>query len=767
MIRRLAVLAAVMFFVAVLYSDYSQEHPVRAATTFTVTSTGDSGDSNAGNGICDDGSGSCTLRAAIEEANALSGTDTIAFNISTSDPGFVVSTASFSIKPGSALPTITDPVVIDGYTQPGASPNTNGPGFGLNTVLKIELDGSNAGAPFVHGLNIHGGASAVRGLVINRFSGDGVFIAFFGSNVIEGNFLGTDISGTLGLGNTVDGIDVRASNNTIGGITPAASNVLSSNGVRGVVIQGAATGNLVQGNFIGTDVSGTFALGNAQEGVVLRDVPGNTIGGTQPGAGNVISGNGNGVRIVNFPSFGTTSASQNVVIGNIIGADVSGTANLGNIASRVFSSKGSGVVINGASGNTVGGTETGAANIIAFNEGNGIRVVTREDSSATGNWVLNNSIFSNGLTGIDLEASGETSGVTPNDVGDSDTGSNNLQNFPVLTSAVTAANSTVVEGSLNSASSKTFKIEFFSNSACDPSGHGEGEAFVGTMSVTTDGGGNAGFTATLSTIATPGHFLTATATDPEGNTSEFSRCLRIPREPDPPTSLTAVAGEGQAMVSWTAPSDDGGSPITEYTVTSDPGGRIVATADTSTVMTELTNGESYVFTVVATNAVGPSESSSPSNTVVPIRPPDPPTNVEAVAGDGQATVSWTAPSDDGGSPIAEYTVTSEPGGLIVATADTSTVVTELTNGESYVFTVVATNAAGVSKASSLSNVVVPIRPPDPPTNVDAMAGDGQVTVSWTPPIDDGGSPITAYTVTSDHGGLIVATTDTSTVVTEL
>ena len=165
--------------------------PTAYGASFTVTNTNDSGPGS--------------LRQAILDANALGGTDTIAFNITTTDPGYITSTDSFRIQPLSALPTITDPVIIDGYTQPGASPNTNGPGLGLNTVLKIELDGTNVGATFGHGLHLASG-STVRGLAINRFSGEGIFLTASG-NIIEGNFIGTNVVGTLDLGNAEDGVD--------------------------------------------------------------------------------------------------------------------------------------------------------------------------------------------------------------------------------------------------------------------------------------------------------------------------------------------------------------------------------------------------------------------------------------------------------------------------------------------------------------------------------------------------------------------------------
>jgi hypothetical protein len=151
--------------------------PVYAAT-YTVTNTNDSGTGS--------------LRQAILDANANAGTDTITFNIPGTDP--------HTIKPASALPTITDPVVINGYTQPGASPNTNPVGSGINAVLKIELDGSLAGT-LQQGLYIAANDCTVRGLVINRFGGNGIFLLDNSGNHIEGNFIGTNIAGTVGLGN--------------------------------------------------------------------------------------------------------------------------------------------------------------------------------------------------------------------------------------------------------------------------------------------------------------------------------------------------------------------------------------------------------------------------------------------------------------------------------------------------------------------------------------------------------------------------------------
>jgi hypothetical protein len=239
----------------------------------------------------------------------------------------------------------------------------------------------------------------------------------------------------------------------------------------------------------------------------------------------------------------------------------------------------------------------------------------------------------------------------------------------------------------------------------------------------------------------------------------------VPGAPAAPFGATATAGVGSATVSWKPPFD-GGSPITQYTVTASPGGA-TATVDGSTLSTNvtgLTNGTSYTFTVTATNAIGTGPASAPSNSVTPATTPDAPTNVSATGGVSSAQVSWSAPGFNGGSPITQYTVTSSPGG-ITATVNGSTLtanVTGLTNGTTYTFTVTATNAVGTGPASSASNQVTPAATvPGAPTNATATAGPGSATVSWQAPASDGGSPITQYTVTSSPDG-ITATVNGST-----
>ena len=521
-------------------------------SVLTVTSTGDGQDANTGDGICDDGTGSCTLRAAIQQANALSGLNTIAFDI----PG----AGARTIRPTSALPGIADPVVIDGYTQAGARPNTNPITTGSNAVLMIELDGSLAGLGS-DGLHITAGNSTVRGLAINRFDGNGILLEMNGGNFIEGNFIGTNVTGIASLGNWGDGVSVLTPANVIGGTGAGRGNVISGNEQDGVaVVGGSATGNLMEGNCIGTDLTGTVALGNGgQSGFENLGIRVGSLASNNVVRRNVISGNVDGGLSIDNGAF------RNTVIGNLIGTRTSGTSGLGNgikgliiqsgahdnlVHGNVISSNlGAGVIIfsqgatgniirgnsigtditgavglanssggvlisGGASDNTIGGTADAAGNTITFNSGDGVRVV-----SGTGDVILGNRIFSNSGLGIDLG----TNGVTPNDTGDADTGANNLQNFPVLTSATRDA-STTIGGTLNSTANTEFRIEFFSNATCDPSGHGEGEQFLGFTMATTGGTGDVSFTVTLPATVPVGQFITATATGPNNNTSEFSQC---------------------------------------------------------------------------------------------------------------------------------------------------------------------------------------------------------------------------------------------------
>jgi hypothetical protein len=286
--------------------------PARAAATFTVTNTNDSGTGS--------------LRQAILNANAATGADAINFNI----PGGGVKT----ISPTSALPTITDAVVIDGYSQPGSSPNTRDVGSS-DAVPLVELSGASAPADSI-GLRIDASSSAVRGLVINRWDDRGVDVRGSG-NTVSGNFVGTDASGTLDRGNdSFGGVLVNGDSNTVGGTSPAARNVISGNEGEGININSGA-GHKVQGNLIGTKKDGTGALGNAGVGVFVHDAQGNLIG--SPGgvtarfAANTVAFNGaGGVKIQSFASNVATAGNRvlfNSIFSNAgLGIDlVGGTEN--------------------------------------------------------------------------------------------------------------------------------------------------------------------------------------------------------------------------------------------------------------------------------------------------------------------------------------------------------------------------------------------------------------------------------------------------------
>jgi hemoglobin-like flavoprotein len=446
-------------------------------------------------------SGAGSLRQAILTANALVGTDTISFNI---QPAGV-----YTITPLSALPNVTDPVMIDATTQPG---------FAGAPV--IELNGASAGQNFVTGLTIVGGSSTVKGFVINRFTGLGVLL-LSADNTVAGNFIGIDVTGNnklvgnVSLGNN-EGIGIsgdNANNNVIGGMTAAARNVVSNNQIGiDICCDGHPSGNKIVGNYVGTNASGDAALRNGNNGIRIDTAPNTIVGGTTPAERNVISGNSGGIILGN-DSAGT------LIQGNYIGTKADGTSALGNNYAGIN-------ISSGATGATVGGAAVGASNVIAFNgKGNagegGVTIYSGSPfSPGKSITVSQNAIFSNNGLGIDLN----NDGVTANDAADGDNGANDLQNSPVLTSVVTNGGNTVVQGTLNSEASKSYHVELFSNSTCSTSGFGEGQFFVAGQDVATDANGNAGFTFTVPTASITGAIFTATATNPNKSTSEFSAC---------------------------------------------------------------------------------------------------------------------------------------------------------------------------------------------------------------------------------------------------
>jgi hypothetical protein len=382
-------------------------------------------------------------------------------------------------------------------------PNRNGNG---SSDLGNTLDGVRvSSAPQAE----IGGTSVGQGNTISDNGQHGVEIVGTSStfNKVLGNRIGTNFNGSSDDGNVGDGVRLGNSSSTaVGGTAAGAGNVISGNDANGVFVSGtsSATSNRVQGNAIGVDANGASGIGNSEVGVRV-ETPGNLIGGTAAGSRNVISDNG-GVGVSMLGS----GAAGNTVQGNLIGRDVNSPANdLGNFH---------GVFVSDAADNMIGGTTSAAANTISGNRNQGVMII---GAAAARNSILRNSIFNNGTTaGLGIELNND--GVTPNDPQDPDTGPNALQNFPVLT----AANTTGVEGRLNSRPRRDFTIQFYSNPAPNiPTGFGEGQTFIGEINVRTNLNGRVTFT--FPTALTSGEFVTATATIDSGNTSEFSAAMLV------------------------------------------------------------------------------------------------------------------------------------------------------------------------------------------------------------------------------------------------
>jgi CSLREA domain-containing protein len=298
--------------------------PAHASTTFTVNTPYDTKDGNLQDNHCDVatfiGGDQCTLRAAIEQANATLGADAIRFNIPDSFGAGAKTIHVGSTTPSNgALPDIDEALTINGYTQPGSSPNTLAKG--TNAKPMIELDGS-ALSGGSDGLFVEAPNVVIRGLVVNRFSW-GIGAALNSSNTrIEGNFVGTDPSGTKALGNTYDGIAITNTTNvSVGGSSPAARNLVSGNGGSGISL--TADGNEVSGNLVGTQRDGKSPLGNAEDGVDIhstqyQSASGNTVGRSDPAYANTIAFNGwIGVDIY-FGDKGGQAAQDNSVLSNSI-----------------------------------------------------------------------------------------------------------------------------------------------------------------------------------------------------------------------------------------------------------------------------------------------------------------------------------------------------------------------------------------------------------------------------------------------------------------
>jgi hypothetical protein len=579
------------------------------AATYTVTNTNDSG---AG-----------SLRQAITDANKAGGSNQINFNI----PGNSVQVIDL-LKP---LPDISSPVTINGYTQPGATANTLAKGD--NAVLRIQLNGTALPAGS-SGLTLRA-RSSVSGLVLVHF-GSAIFMADSSDgSAIRGCFVGVLAQGTSAGPNNA-GIVVNAGDGIIGGLSPADRNVISGNTYEGIGLSGYGT--FVEGNYIGTDRSGTAAIGNT-DGVVVDAASSESVGGAAPGAGNVISGNKRYGVLIADGGDDFSSSTNNQVLGNLIGTQADGGSALGN--------GDAGVRIEGSNHNSIGGAASGAANVIAFNGASPQGVpagVSISDYSilnrSTNNPVLRNSIYSNAGLGIDLSRhKTDGDGVTANDANDADAGPNNLQNYPVITSAFykVATGSVNISASLNTEANKLYAVEAFASDQCDASGYGEGQKYLGTFNVASDANGfvnlNVGIGANLL-----GKYLTMTATDPAGNTSEFSNCAQIVVAPpgaiqfglpvanvyedagSMTLTLARTGGSGGAVSVQYATADGTAKAGSDYTATSgtltwadgDPTGRTITIPLTDDAIPE----GAETFFVTLSNPTGGATLGNPSTVTV-------------------------------------------------------------------------------------------------------------------------------------------------------
>ncbi len=521
-----------------------------------------------------------SLREAINWANQLGGPDTILFDIPGPGP--------HSIQPQTALPEITDTVTIDGRSQPdfagvpvielnGSSAGTgtnglviragdsvvrglvinqfeaevgdlqSGNGIALhgtgNAIVgcRIGTDHSgtlsrgnaNAGILVAAGHNIIGGDTPEMRNVVSGNSGPGISIVpTANENQLLGNFIGTNASGDAALGNLGNGIEIlSASGNIIGGSSAGAGNVISGNRTGVALLRGGtslSTFNHVIGNYIGTDATGSAALGN-QTGILLVQATRNTIGGTEAGAGNVISGNQVGIHVTGYEGLAPTVADANRIQANLIGTAADGIAPLGNLSHGVFVEQ---------TGLTwIGGENAAEANKIAHNTGDGVYVATYAP-----NIIRRNAIFDNGELGIDLYGDGVSVNYPA-----TASAFYYLPNYPELTRVFTGNGSTTVEGAITGpilpaqGLIQEVALDFYATATADASGHGEGEIYLGSTSAWPRG--TETFRAVFPVEVPAGFSVAATATREE-KTSEFSRAILARADTDGDSVLDEVEDGG-------------------------------------------------------------------------------------------------------------------------------------------------------------------------------------------------------------------------------
>jgi len=482
--------------------------------TETFDSLGNPIQGNRGKGVLVDGASNVTIGGTTAAArNVLSGNflDGVAFanTQSLAMSGDVVEGNWIGLGLGAAN---------------GTAAGNLGDGVDLGTVKGYAVTGV-----------LVGGTAPGTGNVISDNLGEGIYLNNSSNNLVEGNLIGTDAAGNADLNssgfslfpNAGDGIflDVGASGNTFGGV--GAGNIIAGNNGNGVSVQTGPVSvpNVFEGNTIGVDAFGLLD-GNGADGMFI--VSGSVvIGGSAPGQGNVISAQfGHGLSLF---------AGGTVVQGNSIGANSTGTVNWGCAQDGIFIS---------SSGNVIGGAAAGQSNLIAFNGAGGTGAGV-DVNSGTANAIRGNSIFSNATLGITLGADGV--GVVLND-SNAHSGPNDFQNFPVITSVTGTPSAVTIAGTFTAAyepAGSTFNLDFFANTSGDGSGYGQGMTYLGSATVTTDASGAASFSVTFSNVPAGQNVFSATATDANGNTSEFGQDVvgAIINQSGTTTTLTSSASQ--------------------------------------------------------------------------------------------------------------------------------------------------------------------------------------------------------------------------------
>jgi len=435
-----------------------------------------------------------------------------------------------------AVPNDKRGILVDNTTgsQIGGTEDGAGNLVSGNKGAGMEISGKEAGNTLIQsnliGTNINGTGELLNigGIVIdnapntrigpgNLISGnDSHGVSLKGADsegtTLSGNFIGTNKNGDAALANQGNGVHLELARGiVIGGTNPEDYNLVSGNKGNGINLSGdESTRAVIRGNRIGTDRDMLHPIPNGENGILLVGAGKNTIGGSRMEHGNIIGGNlANGIRLSGI------KGKQNLVFGNQLGLHikdgVSSPTKLANAKHGIY-------IEQGASENTIGGDSFTSGNVIAYNGLDGIYI-----ASGNKNRISRNSIFENSGLGIDLGENGQDT----NDDKDPDTGANQLQNYPVLNNATYTSPNLAIIGNLNSIPEKTFEIQFYANDKKDPSGFGEGGDYIGSIDVTTDTDGNAAISAGFS-YPYNAAFITATAIDENGNTSEFSAFIALP-----------------------------------------------------------------------------------------------------------------------------------------------------------------------------------------------------------------------------------------------